>query len=109
MCTLTRQVLPVELTCCHWNVNANTSEILVITDRVVDPTTMKRSGARSVEQLFDYSPTAPEYLRESPGAIVVKMSELSVPFAYGVPSGQWDEALGIDRDLIRLGEILGNC
>ncbi len=92
-CTLTREVVPLAGRCCHWNVAPNRAIILVLSHAELAPWI---SGPRGVSGVFDESDTAPDVVVDTQQRVTVNLEELSVPLVYGVPSADWDAALGLD-------------
>ncbi len=91
MCGLTHEALPTVGRCCHWSVTPTTAMTLVLSDADLAPWLR---GPRGVAGVFDESETAPEVSIDAAGCVAVRLNELSVPLVYGVPSSDWEAALG---------------
>ena len=101
-CSLTREKLPGQRTCCHWGVPALAmGTVLTLTDANVAPGLLRYHQARDVAQLFDRSDTAPNYAGGG-SQISVSLDDLAVPMVYGLPADEWDAALADDAGAARL-------
>ena len=91
ICMLTREQVPLAGRCCHWNADAQTTSPLVLGTADLAPWL---HAPRGVAGVFDDSETAPEVAVDAQQRVTVNLDDLSVPLVYGVPSADWDAALG---------------
>ncbi len=92
-CILTREGTPFVGRCCHWNVVPNPAITLVLSNAELAPWL---AGPRGVAGVFDESEIAPDVVVDTQQRVTVNLDELSVPLVYGVPSSDWDAALGLE-------------
>lgn len=93
MCGLTHEYLPVVRRCCHWNVAPCSAITLVLKNDDLAPWIQ---GPQGVVGVFNESDTAPDVVVDGEQRVAVTLDELSVPLVYGVPSPNWDDALGLE-------------
>lgn len=88
VCDLTKAKVPRWRRCCHWNVERDERferNGAVIPLDAVDPVLLAR------EYRDDIAVFAEEWGLDAEGVPVI---EIAVPLVYGIPCGEWGEALG---------------
>lgn len=93
MCELTREHLPVIGRCCHWN--AATCSVITLVLKTADLAPWM-DASRGIVGVFDESDTAPDVMIDAEQQVVVNLDDLSIPLVYGVPSPNWDAAIGFE-------------
>jgi hypothetical protein len=92
-CSLSQMPLPKIGRCCHWQVEADTRSEITLTTADVAPDVLTIWGVDTVAELFERSETAPDYETSDTDHVSVNLDDLALPFVYGVPAAQWDDAL----------------
>jgi|GEM_PF-1087044 hypothetical protein len=92
-CSLSQMPLPKAGRCCHWNAEVDTRSEIMLTTADVAPDVLTIWGVDTVAKLFARSETAPDYEPEDNNSVRINLDDLALPFVYGVPAAQWDDAL----------------
>jgi len=94
LCVLTHEIAPLSETCCHWNAEIQSGEVVLVLGETVPKALALAHGVESTHQIFEMVDTAPELDASIPQeGILMKIEEMAVPLVYGILSTDWDAAL----------------
>jgi len=94
VCLLTHEIIPLAETCCHWNANQQSGEVILVLGETVPLALAQAHGVETTRQIFEMVDTAPELEEDTPNeGIHMRIEEMAIPLVYGVVSMDWDSAL----------------
>ena len=81
ICLLTHEIIPLAETCCHWNAEIQSGEVVLVLGETVPKALAQAHGVESTHQIFDMVDTAPELDSGIPQeGILMKIEERIILF-----------------------------
>ena len=94
LCLLTHEITPLAETCCHWNAEIQSGEVVLVLGETVPVALAKAHCVENTHQIFEMVDTAPELDESIPDeGFSMQIEEMAVPLVYGIVSTAWDAAL----------------